>query len=112
MTNVTDRSKRAKKRTSSNETAPIPETKGKRRQPKPGESTDATSPLVLAHPLAMRIDGAILLRVEHFGDAPLEGRELWTGVVLSKSEFNLLRARADHFAQETAAMIVGGLKEK
>jgi hypothetical protein len=56
----------------------------------------------------MRCDGALLLSIEHFGDKSIEGREIWTGVVLDGKESSIVRKRTENHAQETAARIVGG----
>jgi hypothetical protein len=62
-------------------------------------------------PLAMRCDGALLLSVEHLGDQSIEGREIWTGVVLDDREARIVRKRTENHAQETAARLVGGFPE-
>ncbi|HLM76678.1 MAG TPA: hypothetical protein VK459_28450 [Polyangiaceae bacterium] len=56
----------------------------------------------------MRCDGVLLLSIEHFGDKSIEGREIWTGVVLDDKEADIVRNRTENHAQETAARLVGG----
>ena len=93
------------------ESSPLPEhLVGER--PASEEDDDEDEPLVEPGPgptpaLALRSDGAVLLNPEYLEGANLEGRERWTGVVLSYAEAcDALDAMSD--AACDAAAHIGG----
>jgi len=103
MSNVNKSRKKAKK-----SEAIAPESgRTKRRPPRRPESKPLPRP-----PLAVRSDGAVLLRIEDGSDLDLAGRELWLGVVLHPDELVDVLARVENCAHEAAARIGANLPKK
>jgi len=69
-------------------------------------------PSVVAPPLAIRCDGAILLSIEELGGLDLTGYVVWTAVVLPADEADFARERTSNAALETASKLVGRLLKK
>jgi hypothetical protein len=63
---------------------PVPEHLIEER-PEEGPDTDR-EPALLVPALALRSDGAVLLSPDYLDGASLEGREQWTGIVLTHAE--------------------------
>jgi hypothetical protein len=113
MHSVNDRSKTAKKPTESSENGRGAGEGCEDRPPKRGEPGGSgglnalEQNVALPPPLAIRVDGALMLSVEHLAGRSFEKREVWSGVVLYPWEVAEVLKRADNCAQETAARIVG-----
>ncbi len=73
----------------------------------PSEHPDASRPI-----LAVRSDLKVLLSVEDLGPQELQGRTLWTGVVLTPEEVDVLQAKASNAEHETAARVISALRKR
>ena len=73
----------------------------------PSERPDASRPV-----LAVRSDCAVLLSIEDLGPQELQGRTLWTGMVLTPEEVEVLRSKAINAEHETAARVISALRKR